>query len=139
VRRGTSTCQVNRSLPKRVLMDSPVRSRWAELGALGTAGTVAATIFCCLPFATGIIGAGVAAVGARFAPLQPYLVAASLASLGYAFYQAYRPDGVVCVGERGDVPSSLRYRRLTVWIMAVVVVLLLTASWWAEWVIYWTL
>ena len=109
------------------------------MGALSAAGTVAATIFCCLPFATGIIGASVAAVGARFAPLQPYLAAASLASLGYAFYQAYRPDAIVCVGERRDVPSSLRYRRLTVWIMAVIVVLLLTASWWAEWVIYWTL
>ena len=111
----------------------------AGVGALGAAGTVAATIFCCLPFATGIIGAGVAAFGARFAPLQPYLAAASLVSLGYAFYQAYRPGAVVCIGDRCHVPSSLRYRRLTVWIMAVIVVLLLTASFWADWVIYWTL
>jgi len=46
--------------------------------ALTSAGTVAATILCCLPFATGIIGASVAAVGARFVPLQPYLIAVSL-------------------------------------------------------------
>jgi mercuric ion transport protein len=134
-----STCQVNSARLQRVLMDSTAKSRWAELSALGAAGTVAATIFCCLPFATGIIGAGVAAFGARFAPFQPYLTAASLASLGFAFYQAYRPGAVVCVGERCDVPSSLRYRRLTVWIMAVIVALLLTASLWADWVIYWTL
>src|ERR1700730_1916425 len=116
-----------------------MKGAMAGIGALGAAGTVAATIFCCLPFATGILGAGVAAFGARFAPFQPYLTAASLASLGYAFYQAYRPGAVVCAGERCDVPSSLRYRRLTVWIMAFIVVLLLTASWWAAWVIYWTL
>jgi hypothetical protein len=69
-------------------MTGAARSRWAEVGALGTAGTVAATIFCCLPFATGVIGSGAAALGARFAPFQPYLTALSLASLGYAFYQA---------------------------------------------------
>jgi hypothetical protein len=119
-------------------MDSTAKSRraWAELGALSAAGTVAATIFCCLPFATGIIGAGVAAFGARFAAFQPFLAAASLASLGYAFYQAYRPGAVVCVGEQCDAPSTLRYCRFTVWIMAVIVVVLLTASWWANWVIY---
>jgi hypothetical protein len=122
-----------------VVMDSPARSRWAGLGALGAAGTVAATFFCCLPFATGIIGAGVAAFGARFVPFQSYLVALSLASLAYAFYQAYRPGAGVCIGERCEVPSSRRYSRLTVWVMAVMVVLLLTASWWADSVIYWTL
>jgi mercuric ion transport protein len=120
-------------------MDARARSRWAELGALSAAGTVAATIFCCLPFATGIIGAGVAAFGARFALFQPYLAGVSVASLGYAFYEAYRPGAVVCVGERCDAPSSLHYRRVTVWIMALVVVLLLTSSWWANWVIYWML
>jgi hypothetical protein len=45
----------------------------------------------------------------------------------------------VCIGERCEVPSSRRYSRLTVWVMAVMVVLLLTASWWADSVIYWTL
>jgi mercuric ion transport protein len=120
-------------------MSEHTQSRWAEAGALGAAGTVAATIFCCLPFATGVIGAGVAAFGARFAPFQPYLAALSLASLGYAFYQAYRQGATVCVGDRCDTPSSLRYRRFALWIMAVIVVLLLTASWWADSVIYWTL
>jgi hypothetical protein len=66
-------------------MNEQARSRWAEAEPLGAAGTVAATIFCCLPFATGLIGAGVAAFVARFAPFQPYLAGLSLASLGYAF------------------------------------------------------
>ncbi len=120
-------------------MDAPARSRWAGLGALGAAGTVAASIFCCLPFATGIVGAGLAAFGARFVPFQPYLAALSVASLGYALYQAYRPGAVGCVGEGCDVSTSLRYRRLTLWIMTVIVSLLLTSAWWASWVIYWTL
>jgi hypothetical protein len=83
-------------------MNEQARSRWAEAGALGAAGTVAATIFCCLPFATGLIGAGVAAFGARFAPFQPYLAGLSLASLGYAFYQAYRP------GSAGATPRPTK-------------------------------
>jgi hypothetical protein len=52
-------------------------AKWSEVGALTSAGTVAATIFCCLPFATGIIGASVAAFGARFAPFQPFLIGTS--------------------------------------------------------------
>jgi len=70
-------------------------AKWSDVGAITSAGTVAATIFCCLPFATGLIGAGVAAFGTRIAPLQPYLIGLSLASLAYSFYEAYRPDPTV--------------------------------------------
>lgn len=119
-------------------MDSRARSRWAEAGALGTAGTVAATIFCCLPFATGIIGASVAAFGARFALLQPYLMGTSLVLLAYSFYQAYRPDAA-CAADGCDIPASVRRRRVLLWVVTVAVVGLLTASWWANWLIYWSL
>lgn len=47
-------------------MKATSRTTWSQIGALTTAGTVAATILCCLPFATGIVGAGVAAVGAQW-------------------------------------------------------------------------
>jgi hypothetical protein len=116
-----------------------VRVKLSEVGALSAAGTVAATIFCCLPFATGIVGAGIAAYGARFAPVQPYLSAVSVAFLGYSFYQAYRPNARMCAGDRCDVPQSLRHRRLALWIVTVIVGLLLTVPWWADWAIYWTL
>jgi hypothetical protein len=43
------------------------------------------------------------------------------------------------VGERCDVTSSIRYRRVALWIVTIVVCLLLTATWWANWIIYWTL
>jgi hypothetical protein len=111
---------------------------WSDIGAATSAGTIAATIFCCLPFATSLIGAGVAAFGARLAPFQPYLIGLSLASLAYSFHEAYRPDPA-CVGEECRLPSSRRGRRIMVWVVGVFVVLFVTASWWADSVIYWML
>ena len=111
---------------------------WSEFGALTSAGTVAATIFCCLPFATGVIGAGIAAFGARLAPFQPYLMGTSIVLLTYSFYGAYRPDAS-CAGDHCEAPGILRVRRVMVWCVAALVALLLTASWWADRLIYWTL
>lgn len=112
--------------------------RWSEVGALTSAGTVAATILCCLPSATGIIGASVAAVGARFVPFQPYLIAVSLGLLAYSFYQAYRRDAT-CGADECDVPRSVRRRRITIWFVSIVVMGFLTVNWWASWLIYWSL
>jgi len=111
---------------------------WSDVGALTTAGTVAATIFCCLPFATGVVGAVLAAFGARLMPLQPLFIGLSLSSLGYSFYQAYRP-GATCSAETCDVPTALRRRRRVLWAVTLAVVVMLTANWWANWVIYWSL
>ena len=113
-------------------------NRWSEVGALTSAGTVAATILCCLPFATGIIGASVAALGARFVRFQPYLIGVSLSLLAYSFYQAYRRDAT-CAADGCDVPKSVRRRRITLWFVSIVVVGFLTANWWASWLIYWSL
>lgn len=120
-------------------MSTRTRRRWSEAGAVTTAGTAAATIFCCLPFASGIVGASVAAAGARFAPFRPCLAAVSVAFLGYAFYQAYRPAAAQCDDGLCDTPTALRRRRLVVWAIGALVLALLTASWWANWIIYSTL
>lgn len=119
-------------------MSTSRRTKWSEVGALTSAGTVAATILCCLPFATGIIGASVAVVGARFVPVQPYLIAMSLGLLTYSFYQAYRRDPR-CAADGCHAPTSLRRRRITLWCVTVVVVGLLSMNWWASWLIYWSL
>src|SRR5262249_47715701 len=111
---------------------------WSEVGALTTAGTVAATIFCCLPFATGVVGAAVAAFGARLMPLQPLFIGLSVSSLAYSFYQAYQP-GAACATDNCDVPAALRRRRVVLWLVTLAVVAMLTAKWWANWAIYWTL
>jgi hypothetical protein len=113
-------------------------AKWSDVGAITSAGTVAATIFCCLPFATGLIGASVAAFGTRVAPFQPYLIGLSVASLAYSFYEAYRSDPP-CAGESCELPVTRRGRRVMVWLVAVFVLLFLTASLWADSVIYWML
>ena len=111
---------------------------WSDVGALTTAGTVAATIFCCLPFATGVVGTAVAAFGARLMPLQPLFIGLSLSSLAYSFYATYRP-GATCSANNCDVPAALRRRRLVLWLVTLAVVVMLTANWWANWAIYWSL
>src|SRR5262249_37660608 len=111
---------------------------WSDLGALTTAGTVAAAIFCCLPFATGVVGAALAAFGARLIPLQPLFVGLSLSSLAYSFYQTYRP-GATCSADVCDVSTALRRRRLVLWVVTFAVAAMLTANWWANWAIYWSL
>jgi hypothetical protein len=83
-------------------------------------------------------GARIAFDGKGYGLRSPEQVA-SLACLAYAFYHAYRRGVVVCVGEDCDVSRSLRYRRIALWLVTLVVCLLLTAPWWANWVIYWTL
>jgi len=118
-------------------MKAASRAAWTQIGALTTAGAAAATILCCLPFATGIIGAGVAAVGAQFAPFQPYLVATSVAFLAFAFYRAYRSEP--SCADDPCAPSVVRRPRRAVWVVAVAVTLLLTFEWWVNWVIYWML
>jgi hypothetical protein len=96
-------------------------------------------IFCCLPFASGVIGAGVAAFGAQFAPFRPYFTGLSLASLGCAFYQTYRPGSAQCDGGHCQRPGQLRHRRLALSGVTALVLLLLTSSLWASWIIYWSL
>ena len=120
-------------------METRTRRRLSEAGAITSAGTVAATIFCCLPFASGVVGAGVAAFGAQFSPFRPYFTGLSLASLGYAFYQTYRPGPAQCDDRRCETPGRLRRRRLALFGMTTLVLLLLTSSLWANWIIYWTL
>ncbi len=119
-------------------MKTETKRRWSQAGALTTAGTAAATIFCCLPFASGIIGAGVAAMGARFAPYRSYLELASVGLLGYAFYQVYRPAAAACDDASCDSPVTLARRRVILWCIAIAVAAFLSAPWWANWVIYWT-
>jgi hypothetical protein len=96
-------------------MSTRTRRRWSAAGAVTAAGTAAATIFCCLPFASDIVGASVAAAGARFAPFQSYVAAVSVLFLGYAFYQAYRPGAAQCDDGLCDMPAALRRRRLVLW------------------------
>lgn len=120
-------------------MRAKISTHWSEAGAIASAGTVAATIFCCLPFATGVLGAGVAAFGARFEPLRPYLIGVSLAFVAYTVYDTYRPGARRCSPDGCEVAGPSVGRQVFVWLFAAAVVLMLTTSWWAGEVIYWML
>src|SRR5207244_1346238 len=86
--------------------------------------------------ASGVVGAGVAAFGARFAPVRPYFTGLSLVSLGYAFYQTYRPGPAQCDDGHCETPGRLHRRRLALFGITTLVLLLLTSSLWANWSIY---
>ncbi|MCA1560751.1 MAG: mercury transporter [Acidobacteria bacterium] len=119
-------------------MEASTQRRLSEAGAITSAATVAATIFCCLPFASGVVGAGIAAFGAQFAPFRPYFSGLSLALLAYAFYQTYR-RATRCDDGHCETPPRRRRRRFALFGIATLVLLLLTSSLWADWIIYWTL
>jgi hypothetical protein len=118
-------------------MNAPGSPKWSATGALAPAATVAAQILCCLPFATGVAGASLAAAAAWFTPFQPLLMTTSVASLTYAFYKVYRPRRS-CT-ETCGTGVLLRSQRIVVWITAAAVVILFTASQWVSWLIYWSL
>jgi mercuric ion transport protein len=108
----------------------------AILPALG----VSLTWFCCLPLAAGILGSGFAAVGASLAPSRPYLTGVTVALLGLAFYQAYKPQSVECApGKSCGIGVSRTRQRGLLWVITVITLVLLTTGEWSSWVIYWML
>lgn len=83
---------------------------------------------CCLgPVVLVLLGVG--AFGASLAALEPYrpvLLAITMALLGVAFYSAYRPAGGVCT------QASRRRARISVWLAALLVVVLVTFPYYVE-------
>lgn len=90
-------------------------------GAMGLSALALAFGACCVaPWAVALLGVGGAVMLARLAVLQPYLVAVTLALLGFGFWQAYRrrpasPDGTCAVENRNRL-------RVAVWLGALIVV-----------------
>ena len=69
------------------------RTILASLAALG--GVVLASS-CCLPMFPFIFAAGAAGSSAFFAKARPFLLAASVLSIGFAFYQRWRAKQCQC-------------------------------------------
>ena len=114
------------------------RRRFLGLGvaALLPAVGFSLTWFCCLPIAAGLLGVGLAGMGAKLMSLRPVFTSLSVVCLGVAFYQAYRPQQ--CGVDPSCSTSSRRGQRLLVWFMAVFIATLLTIQYWSSWLIYWT-
>ncbi|HEY6247329.1 MAG TPA: hypothetical protein VIX17_25490 [Pyrinomonadaceae bacterium] len=66
------------------------------LASLAALGTVVLASTCCLPMFPFIFAAGAAGSSAFFAKARPFLLAASVLSIGFAFYQRRRAIQCQC-------------------------------------------
>ena len=108
---------------RRVATKRPSR----EVGAAGAASAGAAAALtaagvgaCCVspvisPVIVTVLGAGGAAWAAGLKPYSPYMLAGSLALLGYGFWTAYRRPACAADGSISVVPRSRRWVRVALW------------------------
>jgi hypothetical protein len=117
----------------------PDSSRADRLAGLAGGGAVAAavaysmTILCCLPIALGAGGAVLAAASGFLGPFQPYLAGLALFLVAFALFRAHRSPKR-CQLAAGCPPAS-RSRPLVLWLLAAVVLALLTMSYWVTWLL----
>lgn len=110
-------------------------------GALASGISVGLTAFCCItPLALGAFGLGLAGAGARLEPYRPYLIPLTFLFLGFAFYQAYRPESEVCEpGMACAMPRGRRFLRRMLWFILALAVLFTLAPSLASYYTYMTL
>jgi len=79
---------------------------------------------CCIgPVVAAALGLGAFGAGALFDSLRPYMLAATAALLGAAFYLTYRKkSGEQCADGTCAVPSGQKRQRVLLWIVTAVIV-----------------
>lgn len=111
-------------------MEATKKSLWLNAGAVAAA--IGASLCCILPVAVAILGVGSAALGAKLEPFRPYFMLLTAGILGFAFYQAYKPQqcepGEACAG-----PESRRRHRIMLWIVAVLAIVLTAFPYYVSW------
>jgi hypothetical protein len=85
------------------------------LASLAALGSIVLASTCCLPMFPFVFAAGAAGSSAFFAKARPFLLAASLLSIGFAFYQRWRAKQCQCK------PSLLS--TIVLWFSGVVVLM----------------
>jgi mercuric ion transport protein len=108
------------------------KNRKVLLGS-GLLLAVTSSLCCIVPLLAIVGGAGGAVAALSWAaPLRPYLLAATVLVLGFAFYQAYRPrhkDGCGCTIEK---KKSWLQSKTFLWVITSVSVLLSTFPYYAK-------
>jgi mercuric ion transport protein len=113
-------------------MQSTGKGRLFEAGAVLAA--LGASVCCILPVAAAVLGVGSAALASQLEPLRPWLTAATIVLLGFAFFQSYKP--LKCApGEACEVPASRRRSRIALWAVTLVAVALLAFPYYVGWLI----
>ncbi len=104
--------------------------------SVAAAGSVVSGILasaCCIgPLVFALLGISGAAFAQRFEPFRPYLLVATYALLGGAFYFAYRPRAACGPDGPCEMPSASRLGRAMLWIASVIVVLATAFPWYAQ-------
>lgn len=96
-------------------------------GALGLGACAAVFGTCCVaPWAVGLFGFAGAAMLARLAFLQPWLIVGSAGLLALAFWWAYRPQPACAAG--ACEPGTRRSQRWIAWLAGAAVCLLALAT-----------
>src|SRR5215510_7314422 len=94
---ASNDCQVG---DKRVMGTEPpqakARSGRTIVASLAALGSVVLASSCCLPMFPFIFAAGTAGSSAFFVKARPFLLAASLLAIGFAFYQRRRAKQCQC-------------------------------------------
>src|SRR5262245_64630372 len=88
-------------------------SRRTILASLAALGSLVLASSCCLPMFPFIFAAGAAGSSAFFTKVQAFLLAASVLSIGFAFYQRWRAKQCQC---KPSLPSTI-----VLWFSVVVV------------------
>ncbi len=115
-------------------MTTQNNSIWLNTGTVAAA--FGASLCCILPVAVVFLGVGSAALGATLEPYRPYFAVLTIALLGFAFYQAYKPQKVECApGESCAVPENRQRQRLLLWIVAAIALALVTFPYYVGWIL----
>jgi mercuric ion transport protein len=111
-----------------------VNVRPEQAAAAGSVvGAVLASACCIGPLVFAVLGISGAAFAQSFEPFRPYLLVATYALLGGAFYFTYRPGPTACApGSACEMPRTNRFGRAMLWMAAVIVVLATAFPWYAE-------
>jgi hypothetical protein len=72
------------------------RTRSTALASLAALGSVILASSCCLPLMPFLLAAGAAGTSTFFVKLRPFLMAASVLSVAFGFYESWRAKKCKC-------------------------------------------
>ncbi len=98
---------------------------------------IAASLCCFGPLVLLLLGFSGAWIGTLtiLEPYRIYTIGITLVFMGYAFYKLYiKYPGCELAGTC-PLPKTVYYQRIIFWVIAVIILLLLTIPWYAQWLL----
>lgn len=111
------------------------RGKTGFLAAGGIIGAIVASSCCILPLALTLLGVGGAWMSnlRALTPYQPYIIAITVAFIGFGFYQVYWKPRTVCAADAACArPLPNRLVKSGLWLGTVLVLAALTFPYWFE-------